>query len=48
MHFSGILVTAHRQKLADTARRLEAVEGVEVHYLDAEGGRIIAVLETET
>ena len=48
MHFSGILVTAHPQELADTSRRVEAIPGVEVHYLDPEGGRIVAVLETET
>ena len=48
MHFSGILVTADPVELTETARRVEAVAGIEVHYLDAEGGRIIAVLETET
>jgi nitrate reductase NapAB chaperone NapD len=48
MHFSGILVTAHPRGLVDTSRRVEALPGVEVHYLDPEGGRIVAVLETET
>lgn len=48
MHFSGILITSHSRELADTSRRVEAVPGVEVHYLDPEGGRIVAVLETAT
>jgi nitrate reductase NapAB chaperone NapD len=48
MHFSGILVTAHPQELTGTSRRVDALPGVEVHYLDPEGGRIVVVLETET
>ena len=48
MHFSGIIVIARPQELADTSHRVDAVPGVEVHYLDPEGGRIVAVLETET
>jgi nitrate reductase NapAB chaperone NapD len=48
MHYSGIIVTARPQELADTSHRVDAVPGVEVHHLDPEGGRIVAVLETET
>ncbi|MEE9563012.1 MAG: chaperone NapD [Thermoanaerobaculia bacterium] len=48
MHFSGILVSAHPQELTGTSRRVDALPGVEVHYLDPEGGRIVVVLETET
>lgn len=48
MHFSGILVTARPEELAVAWRRVAALPGVEVHYLDPESGRIVAVLETET
>jgi len=47
-HYSGILVTAGAASLERCREELEALPGVEVHYLYPDSGRLIAVQETET
>ena len=45
MHLSSILVVTDPQAMQQCARDLEALVGVEVHYLYPDSGRIIAVQE---
>lgn len=47
MNLSGILVVAQPEWQAEVIGALNALEGVEVHQVDAAGGRIIAVQEAE-
>jgi nitrate reductase NapAB chaperone NapD len=47
-HISGILVVVEPGRAESCRTRLEALPGVEVHYLDEPGGRIVAVQETAT
>jgi len=47
-HYSGILVTADAAALERCRREVEALPGVEVHYLYPDSGRLIAVQETDT
>jgi len=48
MHLSSILVVTDPTATQQCARDLEALRGVEVHYLYPESGRIIAVQESST
>jgi nitrate reductase NapD len=43
MNISGVLVHAYPEKAADVSRRLEAMEGVEVHANTAEGKIVVTV-----
>lgn len=45
MNLSGILVVAKPEFLDQVVETLNALEGVEVHQVDAETGRIVAVQE---
>jgi len=45
MNLSGILVVAHPEWQGQVVETLNALEGVEVHQVDEETGRIIAVQE---
>ena len=45
MNLSGILVVATPERQAEVVGALNALEGVEVHQVDAASGRIIAVQE---
>lgn len=48
MHYSGILVVVAPTEVERAAETLEALPGVEVHYLYPDSGRIIAVQETDS
>ena len=48
MHLSSILVVTDPTATQQCARDLEALRGVEVHYLYPDSGRIIAVQESST
>ncbi len=48
MHYSGIVVVARGLRVSDCQRELEALSGVEVHYLQPETGRLVVVQETES
>jgi len=48
MHLSSILVVTDPTTTHQCARDLEALRGVEVHYLYPDSGRIIAVQESST
>ena len=48
MHFSSILVVTDPEALDRCSQDLESLDGVEVHYLYPDSGRIIAVQETST
>jgi nitrate reductase NapAB chaperone NapD len=45
MNFSGILVSADVEHLDTVCRGLGALEGVEIHAVDRQGGRIVVVQE---
>ena len=45
MNLSGILVIAAPGRLEVTVERLNALDGVEVHYQDAATGKIVVVQE---
>jgi nitrate reductase NapD len=45
MSISGILVSAHPDRMAQCATALRTVPGIDVHYLDAATGRIIVTQE---
>ncbi len=45
MNLSGILVMAKPESQEQVVAALNALEGVEVHQVDAAGGRIVAVQE---
>lgn len=47
MNLSGVLVVAKPQWLEQVVDSLNALEGVEVHQVDGDSGRIVAVLEAE-
>lgn len=47
MNLSGVLVVAKPQWLDQVVEALNALSGVEVHQVDEETGRVIAVLEAE-
>lgn len=47
MNLSGILVVAKPQWLGQVVEAVNALEGVEVHQVDEQTGRIVAVLEAE-
>lgn len=47
MNLSGILVVAKPEWQSQVVGALNALEGVEVHHVDASEGRIIAVQEAE-
>ena len=47
MNFSGILVMAKPACQTEVVAALNALEGVEVHQVDAASGRIVAVQEAE-
>jgi nitrate reductase NapD len=47
MNLSGILVVAKPERQAEVVGALNALQGVEVHQVDAASGRIIAVQEAE-
>ncbi len=47
-HYSGVVVVVPPARIENCARELDALEGVEVHYRQAESGRIVAVLEGGT
>ena len=47
MNLSGILVMANPAWQGKVVEDLSALEGVEVHQVDAETGRIVAVQEAE-
>lgn len=48
MHLSSILVVTDPNRTQQCASDLEALHGVEVHYLYPDSGRIIAIQETST
>lgn len=48
MNISGVLVHARPEKAEEVARRLEALPGVEVHAISAEGRLVVTVEEAET
>ena len=48
MHLSSILVVTDPSATQQCARDLEALSGVEVHYLYPDSGRIIAVQESSS
>ena len=45
MSISGILVSAHPDRIAQCAATLRTVPGIDVHYLDAATGSIIVTQE---
>jgi nitrate reductase NapD len=45
MNLSGILVVARQPWQAEVVRDLNALEGVEVHQVEEDSGRIVAVQE---
>ena len=47
MNLSGILVVAQPEWQAQVVAGLQALEGVEVHQVEAETGRIVVVQEAE-
>lgn len=47
MNLSGILVVAKPQWLGEVVESMCAVQGVEMHQVDKETGRVVAVLEAE-
>ncbi len=47
-HYSGILVLARPADLDLCRAELERLDGIEVHFLYPDSGRIIAVQETAT
>jgi len=47
-HYSGILVLAGTADLDRCRAELESLDGIEVHFLYPDSGRIIAVQETAT
>lgn len=47
MNLSGVLVVAKPQWLGQVVESLNTLEGVEVHQVDEQTGRIVAVLEAE-
>jgi periplasmic nitrate reductase NapD len=47
MNLSGILVVAQPEWQAQVVEGLQALEGVEVHQVEAETGRIVVVQEAE-
>ncbi|MCP4333309.1 MAG: chaperone NapD [Gammaproteobacteria bacterium] len=44
MNISGVLVHAYPEKAADVSRRLESMEGVEVHA-NTDEGKIVVTIE---
>lgn len=48
MHFSGLLIRTKPNSIEDCKRELSQCRGLEVYTTDAETGRIVAVLETNT
>ena len=48
MNISSILVVVPPPQLAATQQRLTLLPGVEVHYSDADTGRLVATLEAAT
>jgi nitrate reductase NapD len=47
MNISGVLVHAYPQKAAAVTRRLEAMEGFEVHANTAEGKIVVTIEKTD-
>ena len=47
MNLSGILVVSNPEWQGQVVESLKALEGVEIHQVDAETGRIIAVQEAK-
>jgi len=47
-HYSGLLVTARTGELERCRAELDALPGVEVHFVYPDSGRLIAVQEGET
>jgi len=48
MHFSGLLIRTTPGSIEDCERELSRCRGLQVYTTDAETGRIVAVLETDT
>jgi len=48
MNLSGIAVSMSPQDYAETVTRIEGLSGVEVHYRDPAGARVVLVQEAET
>jgi nitrate reductase NapD len=48
MNLSAILVLARPERLEACAATLSALQGVEVHHRDPDGGRLIITQEAET
>ena len=48
MNISGILVITTPEETANTCERLSALEGVDVHFVDDQTGRIVITQEAES
>ena len=48
MNISGILVITPPEETANTCERLNALEGVDVHFVDDQTGRIVITQEAES
>ena len=48
MNISGILVVTSPQHVDSVSRQLAEMEGIDVHFTDAEKGRIVVTQEAET
>jgi len=46
-HYSGVLVSADPARLEQALAALAALDGVEVHRIDAETARLVVVLESD-
>jgi nitrate reductase NapD len=48
MNISGILVVVSPQRVESMADRLNGLDGIEVHHVDAPSGRIVITQEAES
>ena len=48
MNISGILVITPPEELTNTCERLNALDGVDVHFVDQQTGRIVITQEAES
>ena len=48
MNISGILVITPPEELTNTCDRLSALEGVDIHFVDEQTGRIVITQEAES
>ena len=48
MNISGILVITPPEETSNTCERLNALDGVDVHFVDGQTGRIVVTQEAES